>query len=211
MGDSTRRRLAGVVQSANAGGGADGRAAGVYVGGYAGGMGGTWGKAPTGRGDMPSRPGGSNDGGVAAVLGGGGPAAGSPMQQPRCVLRGPCYRWCGGCTCTVCCAWALARIRKVPRCTAARPSAHSCLSYLPSPLTPRVMQPCSDLTSPQALVCGPPAASGGPPAQVLRLPHPDRGPAGEGPARVRRRQERVGHHATQGAAKGAAARPHLQQ
>ena len=71
MGESTKRRLAGIVRSASGDGGGGAGAAAQYVGGYGGGMGGTWGRAQTGRGDL----------GVAI----GSPAGASP-GPPRCVL-----------------------------------------------------------------------------------------------------------------------------
>ncbi|CAG9462264.1 unnamed protein product [Pedinophyceae sp. YPF-701] len=90
MGESTRRRMAAVVQSAQGLGATvgarEGLGRGPTVGGYGGGLGGTWGKAPTGRStsqraergpggvpDAPLRPTGSArqlggaDGGVAGA------------------------------------------------------------------------------------------------------------------------------------------------
>lgn len=61
MGDSTRGRLAGAIQAANAGGGGGDKAGGQYYGGFGGGLAGTWGKSATGRGEL-----GQKDAGVIA-------------------------------------------------------------------------------------------------------------------------------------------------
>lgn len=51
MGETTRMHLGAAISAANGGGG--GAVGGQYYGGYGGGGGGTWGKAATGRGDLP--------------------------------------------------------------------------------------------------------------------------------------------------------------
>jgi hypothetical protein len=88
MGESTRQRLAGMIQAAksdgHAGAGAGDRPhtpGAAYVGGFQGGLGGTWSKTPTGR-STPASMQAKNP-----ILGGQAPRCNAHSFSPSCHLQ----------------------------------------------------------------------------------------------------------------------------